>query len=220
MKTANTFVATGLVAILGSAGLASAASAEAAANTAPTTAPTVKQEVITASDIAVSGTARNVLTGVQYARAAIDQGQTDVAKKILAQVNGLFGDQDGTVMMKTDDGFSLPVDTGLSVAEGFTPTKDHEAAFATAQTLMANGNIDQVVTTLTDAGVDLVAEIALLPYTPTVNSLTQAAADLDAGQVDQATASLDAILASVHVASFATDALPAQGYAMSEIQQG
>ena len=216
MKTANKLVASGLIAILGSTGLVSAASAEANA----TATPSVKQEVVTASEIAVSGTARNVLTGVQYAKAAIAQGETDVAKKILADVSGLFGDQDGTVMMKTDEGFSLPIDTGLTVAEGFTPTEDHEAAFATAQTLMADGNIDQVVTTLTDAGVDLVAEVALLPYAPTMDGLTKAAADLDAGQVDQATASLDAILASVHVASFAPNALPAQGYAMSDIQKG
>jgi len=214
MKTATKLVAAGLVALMGTTGLVSVASAETNASATPN----VTQEVVTASEIAVSGTARNVLAGVQYAKAAIDQGQTDVAKKILAEVSGLFGDQDGTVMMKTDDGFNLPIDTGLTLAKGFTPTKDHETAFATAQTLMANGNIDEVVTTLTDAGVDLVAEIALLPYTPTVDGLTQAAADLDAGQVDQATASLDAILASVHVASFAPNALPAQGYDMSEIQ--
>ncbi|EBA06799.1 YfdX family protein [Sagittula stellata] len=216
MKTANKLVATGLIAIMGSTALVSMASA----GTDATAAPSAQQEVVTAKDVTVSGTARNVLAGVQYAKAAIGQGQTDVAKKILADVNGLFGDQDGTVMMKTDKGFSLPIDTGLTLAKGFTPTEVHEAAFAKAQTLMADGNINEVISTLTDAGVDLVAEIALLPYTPTVDSLTQAAADLDAGQVDQATASLDAILASVHVASFAPDALPAQGYAMSDIQQG
>lgn len=216
MKTLNKMIATGLITALGTTALAPLAYAQQANSSAPI----VSQEVITASEITLSGTGRNVLTGIGFAKAAIDQGQTDVAKQILAELNTMFGDQDGTVMMKTDGSFALPLDTGFAVAEGFTPTDAHAAAFSTAKTLMADGNIDQVVTTLTDAGVDLVAKVALLPYGPTIDGLTQAAANLDAGDIDQATSALDAIGASVHVATFATDALPAQGFAMSDILAG
>ncbi|MGJ8609531.1 MAG: YfdX family protein [Octadecabacter sp.] len=216
MKNLNKMMATGMVAALGATMLVplSATADTTTANTA------VTQEVVTASEIAVSGTGRNVLTGIEYAKAAIDQGQPDVAKDILAELTGMFGDQDATVMMKVDDGFVLPLDTGLTVAEGFVPTDAHIAAFSTADALMSDGNVDQVITTLTDAGVDLVAQIALLPYTPTVDALTQAATDLDAGQLDSVTSTLDAIQASVHIASFAPDALPTQGYAMSDITAG
>lgn len=216
MKTYNKVIAASMVALLGTSGLA--AIAQASEPTAA--APAVTQETVTASEIAVSGTGRNVLTGIEYAKAAIAQGQTDVATQILADLSGMFGDQDGTVMMKENGTFVLPLDTGLSVAEGFTPTDAHQAAFSKAQMLMADGNVDQVITTLTDAGVDLVAQVALLPYAPTIDGLTQAAADLEAGHVDQATSALDAIGASVHVATFATNALPAQGYDMSEILAG
>lgn len=216
MKTLNKVIATSLIAMMGTTSLVSLAHASEGA----ATAPAVTQETVTASEIVVSGTGRNVLNGIQYAQAAIAQGQTDVAKEILADLSGMFGDQDGTVMMKTDHTFALPLDTGLAVADGFTPTDAHQVAFSEAQTLMADGNVDQVITTLTDAGVDLVAQVALLPYAPTINGLKQAATELEAGQLDAAKSALDAIGTSVHVATFATDALPAQGYAMSDVLEG
>lgn len=216
MKTLNKMIATSMIAMMAGTGLVSLAQASEGA-AAPSA---VTQETITASEIAVSGTGRNVLTGIQYAQTALAQGKTDIAKQILAELSGMFGDQDGTVLMKVDDTFALPLDTGLAVADGFTPTDAHQAAFSKAQMLMADGNIDEVITTLTDAGVDLVAQVALLPYAPTIDGLKGAAADLEAGQVDKATSALDAIGASVHVATYATDALPAQGYAVSDVLEG
>lgn len=219
MKTHNQFITTVLVTALGITTLTPLASAatETKLNGGTTDAT---QELITASDLKVSDTGRNVVMGVQYAKAALAQNQTDAAKAILADLTGLFGDQDGTVLMKTDGGYVLPLDTSLSVADGFTPTSTHEQAFTKAQALMAEGNIDEVVTTLNGAGVDLVANVAVLPYTATIASLKQAAADLNLDHLEQANLALDAITSSVHVATFSTNALPSQGYDLSNVLNG
>ena len=215
MKLSKTFKAAVIAAAVGATGAASFARAETAVPAA-----TTADQVQTTQDVLISGTGRNVIAGIGYAKAAIADGETDAAKEILTEVTGLFGDQDGQVMMKTDDGYALPLDTALSVAEGFTPTEAHGVAFQKAQAMMQNGNVDEVITTLTNAGVDLVAQVMLLPYTPTVDTLQQAVADLDAGKLDAAQTALDAIPASVHVATFETDALPTQGYDMTEVHQG
>ena len=228
MKTRSKFVAALLAASVSAGALIPLAHAEAIKGTpstesaavVTTPAKTSKAEVATATEINLSGVGRNAVTGIQYAKIALEQGQADAAKDILSQVNGMFSDNDGALIMKTDAGYALPLDAGFSVPEGFQPSKAHEVAFSKAETLMQNGDIDAVISTLTDAGVDVVAQVAVLPYATTVDGVKQAVADLDAGHVDKAKTALDSIIATVKVETFAPNALPTQGYTMTDILQG
>lgn len=214
MKIHSKFIAAVLAASVSTVALAQVASAES------TPTETVAEEVTSASAITVSDAGRNVANGVYFAKMALAEGNTDAAKEIIGEVSALFGDDDADLMVKTDGGFGLPLDTAISLAEGFEPTDAHAPAFAEANKLMQMGDIDGVIRTLNTAGVDIVAEIAVLPYQSTIDGLNTVSAELDAGDLEKANAALDGIGASIAVETFAPDALPVQGHAMTDILQG
>lgn len=178
------------------------------------------EEGVSAPVIALSEAGRTVATGLFIAKMALAQGEGEAAKGIIGEMSGLFGDADADLMIKTDAGFGLPVDAAIALAEGFAPTEAQAPAFAEANALMQLGDMAGVIRTLDTAGVDIVAEIAVLPYQTTIDGLNAVSAALDAGDFATATAALDDIGASIAVETFAPDALPAQGHAMDEILQG
>lgn len=221
MKTRSKIIAALLAASV--SGMALAANAEATAPAPATTEATAvaaPAEIVSASDIAISEAGRKVVMGLQFAQMALAQGETEAASKIVADISGMFGDDDAALMIKTDAGYGLPLETGLSLAEGFEPSKEQAPALAAVQKLMAHGDVDGAIAELNKAGVEVSVQIVLLPYKSTMDGLKQATADLKAGDTDKAGAALEAIAASVAFEGYAIDELPAQGYPMADILKG
>lgn len=214
MKTQSTFIAAILAASVSTIALAQVANAD----TPPT--DTVVEDVVSASTITVSDTGRSVANGVYFAKRALAEGNTDAAKDIIGKLSTLFGEDDADLMVKTDAGFGLPLDAAIGLAEGFEPTDAHAPAFAEASKLMQAGDIDGAIRRLNTAGVDIVAQIAVLPYQSTIEGLKAVSTELNAGDFEKANAALDRIGASIAVEIFAPDALPTQGYALTDILQG
>ena len=185
-----------------------------------TPAPTAEQmapELM--SQIKVSEVGRNAVTGIHFAKQALVNGDSDAAKAILDEVKGMFSDKDAGLVVKTDSGYVLPLEQGFGLPESFTPTDAHAPVFAEADVLMQSGDINGVIDAFNQAGIDLVSQVAVIPYTATIDSVTQAVADIDAGKLDKAGTDLDAVLASVTVESFEPGAPPVQGYAPADISQ-
>ena len=169
--------------------------------------------------IKVSDVARSAVTSIHFAKQALTSGDADSAKVILDEVTGLFSDKDAALVVKTDTGYALPLDQGFGLTEDFTPTEEHAPIFAEVDLLMQSGNINGVLNTLNDAGIDLMAQVAVIPYGSTIEGIKQVVADIEAGQLEKAGTDLDAMLASVKVEYYAPDALPTQGYAPEDIAQ-
>jgi len=169
--------------------------------------------------IKVSDVARSAVTGIHFAKQALTSGDADAAKEILDEVTGLFSDKDAALVVKTDTGYVLPLDRGFGLTEDFTPTEEHAPIFAEVDLLMQSGDINGVVIILNDAGIDLVAQVAVIPYSATIEGIKQVVADIDSGQLEKAGTDLDAMLSSIKVESYTRDALPTQGYAPEAIAQ-
>lgn len=167
----------------------------------------------------ISENARNAMSGIHFARQALNHGDTDAAKAILDEITGLFGDSDAALTVKTESGFALPIEQGFGLPKGFKPAEEHAPVFAEADLLMRSGDLNGVITAFSDAGIDLVAQVALVPYSATIDGLKQVVADLDAGQIEKAGKDLDAMLTAVKVESYSRDALPKQGYPPGDIAQ-
>lgn len=221
MKKVSMIKGTLLAAIVVATPLYNLASADEAS--ASPEAAAVSENLESASSmmdrIEISEVGRNAVTGMHYARQALSQGDSETAKDILNGVADLFSDSDAELTVKTASGYYLPIDQGVGLAEGFTPTEEHEQVFSKARALLSSGDFDGVISTFNEAGVDVVAQLAVLPYSSTVDGLKQALADLDAGELDKVGSDLDQILSAVKVESYAPGALPEQGYTASEIAQ-
>ena len=215
MKNATPLYTTALIVAL--------AASPAFAETDKATASAGEPAAITAeplyTPLQISGIARSTFSGIQMASQALTAGESAVAKEIINDINNLFSDNDADLIVKTDKGFGLPIDQGVALPEGFVPTEAHKPTFAAADVLMQAGDIDGVIATFKEAGIELVSKVAVLPYAPTVDGLQKVLADIDAGELDKAGSDLQSLLTAVIVERFAIDAPPVQGYTPAEITQ-
>ncbi len=191
----------------------------AVADTAPKTEAGA-EEVVKASSLKIPAVGGTLLTDVRKARMALFDGQLDTASGILGQATSYLGDETAKYAIKTGDGYGIPVDSGVSFADDFTPTEDHAGAIAQAGEHVEQGDIDGAIMAMTDAGIDLEVKMVVVPYKATLDALEQAIQDIDAGQIHKANMLLKSIETSVTVDGFKPGHLPHQGYSLSEILGG
>ncbi|WP_371168872.1 YfdX family protein [Aliiroseovarius sp. 2305UL8-7] len=193
----------------------------ALADTGTSTNATTEVTKMTAGELAVPAIGVTLMTDVHKARVAMFDGQIDAASAVLAQATSYLGDDAAKFAIKLpgDSGYGLPVDGGLSFAEGFTPTQDHAGTINAAGELMQKGDQNAAIKMMTDAGIKLAMNVVVVPYKSTVDGLEKAVVDLDGGEIHSANMTLKSIETSPEVVSYAPDALPKQGYALDEIFQ-
>lgn len=220
MTSKSKFVAAALTAVISAGSFAQIALAEEQTNAAVAETAQDAVQPVKASDITLSQDGQQVLMGVHLARMALAEGHPVEATQIIEKAAGFFGEDIAALAVKTDAGYGLPVEAGLDIPDGFEPTDAQKTALTSASILMRAGDVDGVVSTLQSAGVNLVAQIAVLPYKSTLDSLKQAKVELGAGETENANAALEAIQASVSVHQFSADSLPSQGYPVADILEG
>lgn len=184
------------------------------------TAKPAAEETAKASSIKIPAVGGTLLNDVRHARMALFDGQAETASGILSQATSYLGDDTAKYAIKTDGGYAIPVDSGVSFADGFTPTQDHAPAIAQAGQHMQQGDIDGAIETMTNAGVDLDVKMVVVPYKTTVDALEKAIEDIGAGDIHKANMVLKSIETSVKVDDFKPGHLPHQGYKLSEILGG
>lgn len=221
MTPKSKMIAAILAASVSATALAQVANAEATATdtSKAVAAQTTTDGTIVASAVQVPETGQNILLGTEFAKMALADGDTKAATEILQKVSASLNDESADFLMKTNAGYSLPLETGIGFAEGFTPTDEQGPAIQQAVEQMQAGDIDAAIAVLNKAGVKLSAQIALMPFKSTADSLKQATADVENGNTEKAIAALDAIGKSITVEHFATDSVPHQGYELSDVLQ-
>ena len=217
MKINSKFVTAVMISSIGLGAFGQVALASAPAATG---AKTEDSQMIL-GQLAVPAFGVALMNDVHQARVAMFDGQIDAANEVLAQATSYLGDDAAKFAIKLpgDAGYGLPVESGLSFAEGFTATQDHAGAINAAGALMEQGDQDAAIKMMTDAGIKLAMNVVVVPYQPTIAGLEKAAVDLDGGEIHAANMTLKSIESSPEVVSYAPDALPKQGYALDEIFQ-
>ncbi len=196
------------------------ASAIAQTAVADTTPKTETEEVVKANSLKIPAIGGTLLNDVRKARMALFDGQLDTASGILEQATSYLGDETAKFAIKSGDEYGIPVDSGLSFAEDFTPAKAHAPAIAQAGEHVAQGDIDGAIQVMTDAGIGLDVKMVVVPFKATVDALEQATQDISAGEIHKANMLLKSIETSVTVDDFKPGQLPHQGYSLSEILGG
>lgn len=169
--------------------------------------------------IKVADTARTAISSAHGARVAIFDNKIDQAKTLLDDaIKSLStSDADLTKLMvaATDEAGAtpefLPIDTSMSMAEGFKPDDAASTALQKAKSQFDAKQNDEALDTLRVAKIDMTIQIALLPAGPTVKELKDAKALLDEGKYFETNLALKAIEDSIVVRSFSIDAIPVQG---------
>lgn len=218
MKTQSKFIAGIVAASVSMAAIAPAAFAQDAVTT-DTTQATQTAETGT---LKIPAVGKVILNDIRSARVALFDGEIDAAKGIIGQAASYFGDKSAeyAIKLSDDDGFGLPVDSGIGFAEGFEPTQEHAPVIAKAGEHIQMGDHAGAIKTMSDAGIELSVQTVVVPFQSTVDNLEQAILDLDAGEVHKANMLLKSIETSIAVETFKTDAVPHQGYPLNEILPG
>lgn len=206
-----------VAAAIGAAAIAQVANANSATNTETEAATEVQ-----AMGINIPATGFTILEGAHNARLALFEGDVDVAKKLIADASSKFDERAAEIAMKItgQDGFAIPVDSGLQFAQGFEPTEEHAPAITQAGALIQQGELNAAVKVMSDAGIKMDYKVAILPVEMATVNLDQALADINAGQLQKADLALEAVGASVLIEDYTPDALPHQGYPLTEILRG
>lgn len=178
----------------------------------------------TAKDDAIIKTvddAYKAMREIQAARLAIFNGSTDDASKLVdeAQVSMKAAqDQAKAYEIKTakqaNEGDAyIPFDTSLTLAEGFKPTTEKQAAIDKANEHLSKGHHKEAVEVLKAGNIDVVASAALIPANASLSHINDAVSLMKDKKFYEANLALKAVQDSVIVDSYGTDAIPAQGSA-------
>lgn len=180
----------------------------------------------TAKDDAIIKTvddAYKAMREIQAARLAIFNGSTDDATKLVdeAQVSMKAAqDQAKTYEIKTakqanaGDAY-IPFDTSLTLAEGFKPTTEKQAAIVQANEHLSKGHHKEAVKVLKAGNIDVVASAALIPANASLSHINDAVSLMKDKKFYEANLALKAVQDSVIIDSYGTDAIPTQGAAKS-----
>ena len=217
MKPNSKFTATIVAAALATTGVAEIANA--ASDTAAKDAEAVQ---VAGESIRVPANGKHILDGVHAARLALFDGNIDLAKDMISNSHNQINDHAAEFAVKLKDakGFALPVESGLQFKEGFQPTDQHAPIINQAGAMIQNGQVDEAIGVMTNAGIELDIKVVLLPVAQTATHLDQALADIDAGHIHKANMALKAVETSIEIQDFQPGTLPSQGYPLSEILPG
>ncbi|KIC39045.1 hypothetical protein RA27_17980 [Ruegeria sp. ANG-R] len=217
MKPNSKFVAAVVAAALATTGVAQIASAAS-----ETAAETEQATQVAGQSIQIPENGKHILDGVRAARLALFDGNIDLAKEMIAASHDQINDRAAEYAVKLDanGGFALPVDSGLQFKDGFQPTDQHAPVINEAGALIQNGQVDEAISVMNDAGIELDIKVVMLPVGKAASQLDQAIADIEAGQIHKANMALKSVETSIEVQDYQPGGLPAQGYPLSEILTG
>ncbi|WP_170565531.1 YfdX family protein [Ruegeria atlantica] len=179
-------------------------------------------EQASGQSIRVPANGKHILDGVHAARLALFDGNTDLARDMISNAHNEINDHAAEFAIKLPDtvGFAIPVESGLLFRDGFQPTDQHAPTISQAGALIRNGQVDEAITVMADAGIELDIKVVMLPVEPTATHLQQALTDIKAGHIHKANMTLKAVETSIEIQDFQPGALPSQGYPLSEILPG
>ncbi|WP_299842925.1 YfdX family protein [uncultured Roseovarius sp.] len=219
MKPNSSFIA---ALVAASVGLTAIAQITQAGTTTLTTSEVSQSGEVRQSSIKIPANGTHILDGVHGARLALFDGNLDMAKEMISGASDQFDDHAAKFAIKLaeNDGYAIPVDSGIQFAEGFEPDETHGAAIEEAGAHIRSGDVDSAVTAMTGAGIDLDIRLVVLPVETAAANLKQALADIERGEIHKANMALKAVETSIVIEDYKPGALPAQGYPLTEILQG
>jgi len=228
MKPNSRFLALTLAGTLAAAPVISSVAAFAETPAQPPTAGS-KTTDSSASDKAVLTTvndARDAMAHVHYARMALFNGDTELARKLtdsaLSEMDAAQAAADNwAVPSKTgDSGLKyLPFDSSLSLAEDFVAMPDNAKALDSANRKLATGDSKGAVEDLKAGDIAVSVSAAMIPARDATEELRNAQSLMEAGKYYEAGMSLKAIEDMAVVDTWAADAVPEQpGHAKQTAQ--
>lgn len=178
------------------------------------------QEVVVVNNLKISGHGKAVISDVRSARVALFEGQVDAALDLVKKARDVF---DYTVVnyavkLTSSDGYGVPVDRSITLAEGFKPTKEHAEIINKAGSLAQQGKTEQAITLMKESGIDLDIQYALLPVLKNISNLEKAISDINDEKFYEANMMLKAIEASVIFEELNVEEIPQQGYQLKDIR--
>jgi hypothetical protein len=210
MKTLSKIVTLSTVSLMLAAPVAGIAASQAAKT--KTDATSDQQPTV----LRASAEAMNGMQSLHEARMALFDGETDTGRELVQTALDAFqGDIAAWEIAGTDaanpDAKLVPIQTSLSVTEGFVLTDAHKPALTVAGKAMGDGDQQGALQALLEASIDTSVQAALLPVDATVSKLKSALSDIDAGKFYEANLALKSIEQSVVIETFGAGQIPQQG---------
>lgn len=179
-----------------------------------------KQEIVVAKTINISGHAKAVISDVRNARFALFDGQTDAALDLVKKSREVLDKAILGYALKADAAgdYVIPLDRSITLAEGFKPTQELDLVINKAGVMAQQGQVDEAIVLMKEAGVDLDIQYVLLPVLKTISNLENATNNIKAGQFYEANMNLKAIEVAIVVEDLNVEEIPKQGYSPKDIK--
>ncbi len=163
--------------------------------------------------------AYKALREIRAARLAIFNGQAEQASKFVADAQKDLAAAKALVPThaikdkktpQAGDSY-LPIDTSLTLAEGFKATPEKQTAIGKANEHLSKGDHKQAVEVLKAANIDITVSAALIPTQASLAHVADAAKLMGEKKYYEANIALKAVEDSIIIVSYSLDDVPKQG---------